>query len=312
MIIGQVIRIDALAKRIVNCQIVHTAVALIKNKGAISFLTYTVSSEATEEEKARYALIKIGSTICAHGSSDRADALHAYATVRNIRILDILDLPGHSDIFKPTTEAYAGKYKIENNKTIGAILLLVKGIIEEKRSCLFCSDGHKQVYRVFLSTGNHIIKRGDIILIRDAVIRIEKYPSVYAQHISTVEVNPYIENRKVLAAYKRAPQEEIEVSTAEEIKRIEEDRSIFMKGRIFNISLDKSTLTIANHLGGITVKIDKNILSDLLTRIMQTKRYNRTKEVYSQLIFYKVLLTADIIWMKDSSTVENPSITLLV
>lgn len=307
MIIGQVVRLDVLAKRIINCSIVHTTVALLKNRSRIFFLTCSISSDASIEERNTFSQIEIGRIVGVDGTAHQSNSLHIHSAVRNIKILE--EETGH-EVFEPITEKYTGISRTERNVKVEAILLVVKGVVKEKKGCLFCQDENKDIRRVFLTTGSHIIKRGDIILLRDVIIGVEEDGPVYTQPSSTVEVNPKVTHKQILEACQEIKHGEIEVRTAEEIGDVSEDRSIFLRGRIFGMSFDKNILTIANHLGGVSMKVSREVLSGLVEKIKQSERYSQLADVESQLVFHQVLLRADIIWMKGQPTIQNPSVML--
>ncbi|KAI5191771.1 hypothetical protein NEMIN01_1662 [Nematocida minor] len=310
MLMGQVVRLDSYAKRVVNCSIVCSAVALVKNKGVISFLTFSVFSSSSDSERKTFHRICIGAVISANGFSNTVDARQVFACTRNIKIHDLNTVP--SEIFEPTTDVYTPFSQMLKNNYAQAMLLIVKTVSSDKGYCIYCVDTEGRYFRVLLCSASHTIKHQDVILLTDVIVRTGDHRTVYTQHLSTIEVNPSIRNEKVAAARNKLAFKSIEVESMDEINRIEEDTSISLKGRILRISMSKNTITIANHAGGIQVKMEKDRLTQLLQQIVRDYKYKCTEDLWPDLVFFKVLLTADIVLLNKSFTIQNMAVALLL
>lgn len=309
MILGQIIRLEALAKRIVNCQIIYSTIAIIKNNGETRFLTFTVSSGSSDEEKEVFSKVSVGAVICAHGLASMPDSMHTFSTARNIQILsaDTVD----PKVFKPVAVNYTPFSKIRRDNAAESMVLLVKHVSSSKKYCVYCVDLQERYFRLILCSKNHLIKALDLIIVTDLVVQLSGHARLYAQSISTVEINPKLTDKRIEKVRAIISLETISVVAMDEINRITRDTSISMEGRLFEIQEKKNTVVIANRYGGIQVKIETDALSRLISAILRTYHYEEPEELYDNLVFIRVRLTADIILLNNQYTTQNISIAPL-
>ncbi|KAI5165087.1 hypothetical protein NEIRO03_0103 [Nematocida sp. AWRm78] len=88
MVVGVIVKLEFLSKRVVNCNVISTTKALLQNNKRVWYVTFTVSSNSSQKEKDLFSSISIGHAVSVNGHAKTSRAEHIFARVNNIKILD--------------------------------------------------------------------------------------------------------------------------------------------------------------------------------------------------------------------------------
>ncbi|KAH9385420.1 uncharacterized protein NEMAJ01_0316 [Nematocida major] len=310
MIVGQVIRLEVHAKKAVNCQIVQSVTAAIKNNGEVKFLIFSIAESATKQEKALFKSIAVGSVVGAQGHASTPDFTHLFATIKNIQILDAKAVP--PQVFKPIPGAYT-------SFPVGAacppelsILLVVKLVSRENRARLYCIDQQEQCFLAVLSTPNHAIKDADILVLRNMPAASILNRTVYVKEAVCIEVNPRAEPRRLMRAIRKNVQRKrMKVECMEEIQNLRKDSSIYFEGRVFRLMMSKNALIVSNGSGGIRVCMEEDAFERLSFQMMHLHLCKQEEDLALKTMFIRVRVSADIVFMDNVMNSFNVCVSLI-
>ncbi|KAI5136088.1 hypothetical protein NEAUS06_1748 [Nematocida ausubeli] len=308
MVVGLIVRLEFLPKKVLNCHIISTTKAVLQNGGKISFVTFTVSSISPTEEQNIFSSISIGHVISIQGHAKTPKAEHIFACVRNVKILNPLYVP--APVFEPSTTCFFSYTSIKKrkNKVVPAIVLVVKLVCPKNRCVVHCVDAHNRYFKLTLLSDRHIIKHLDIILLSNIKVNLTSR-TVQALSASNIEVNTPVADKRINAIRKKLEMQRVTIKSVDEIDKIKKDCSIILDGRIFRISREKNSIHIFNSKGGISVTLDEEAYMHLTSRIMNMHALKSKEELYGSLEFCKVRLTADIVFLDNTSSIHNVTIT---
>ncbi|KAI5155316.1 hypothetical protein NEPAR06_1722 [Nematocida parisii] len=304
MVIGVIVKLEFLSKRVVNCNVISTTTALLQNNKKVWYVTFTVSSNSAQKEKDLFSSISIGHAVSVNGHAKTSRAEHIFARVNNIKILDRYSLL--PSIFFPSISRPWSRELIQKrpDEAVPAMVLVAKLVCKKYKCLVHCVDSSNQYFKLTLQTDKHIIEHRDILLLTNVLIDLSK-KEVCTQSTSTIEINPTMTLKAIAQLQSNLRMRKQTIQTVKEIDTLKKDTSILLEGRVFSVCEEKRSVCISNAEGGVSVKLEAAPFQRFMSKLMSFNRFSSIKELHASLAFCKVSLTADVLILNSAASIQN-------